>query len=79
MTAVDPLCDMDESWHRRSRPCVMCKFLRKVRAEERRIMAEDIANMLRFMPYANVKTPAALEWAHRYVTDIWDDDKDTTA
>lgn len=47
------------------------------RRDERRIMAEDIGNMLRAMPYPSARSPEAIDWAHRYVTGIWDElDKD---
>lgn len=74
----DPLCKLPNEWetfldvdgHRTIRRRCYCDLIRKVRVEERQACAEDVANMLRHLPYVPANSPAAIEWAENYIRDI---------
>ena len=70
MNHPDPLCPGDETWNSRKNHCPICAMYQAARRDERRIMAEEIGNMLRVLPYPSARSPEAIAWAHDYITGI---------
>ncbi len=68
----DPICGGPHVYFFPERPCPVCAKIKQARLEERQACAEDVANMLRHLPYVPANSPAAIEWAENYIRDIHD-------
>ena len=70
MKKHDTLClarHHPESW---APEMCICEVIRTARKEERQALIEDVHQLFRSMPYSDVKTPAAIQWAEAWLREV---------